>query len=184
MKSDPRPDRLPREHDPSSHGRSPIGGSVARCGVLVALTVLAAACGDTRSPIAPAPPPPAAQLTPTDPGPNTFEPSFPSVPESARVYVAASWPYNPIHGSQLASRYVLYDDGSFALQYSSANYPFFEYLGRYFGADGDFSFQFDAWNLAGPWEAAATVTEETLTVRYNIIMQLADFEDGVYLRMK
>ena len=29
--------------------------------------------------------------------------------------------------SPLASRYVLYDDGRFALEYSSARYPFFEY---------------------------------------------------------
>ena len=33
--------------------------------------------------------------------------------------------------ARVTSRYVLYDDGTFALQYTSANYPFFEYRGTY-----------------------------------------------------
>ena len=108
--------------------------------------------------------------------------AFPAVSRPARVYVAVDWPTYPIHGSPLASRYVLYDDGTFALQYSSANYPFFEYLGTHTDANGLITFNWEGWSTAGPWSATGSLSDGALSVRYNRVMHLADFEDGVYLK--
>jgi len=99
----------------------------------------------------------------------------------ARIYVAVSSPYYTMHGSPLRSRYVLYADGTFALQYSSANYPFFEYRGRYKDDNGSVTFEWEGWSTAGPWGATGVLREDSVTVRYNLVMQLSDFEDGVYL---
>jgi hypothetical protein len=89
-----------------------------------------------------------------------------------------------MHGSALASRYVLYDDGTFALQYSSANFPFFEYLGLYEVDNGKITFSWEGWSVAGPWGAWGTLTDETLDVEYNLIMQMSDFENGRYTRQR
>ena len=99
--------------------------TAVRCAALTALLVIATACTDGIRPTAP------TSLTPTSPAGPVSAPGtstgFPAVSRPARIYVAVNWPSYPMHGSPLASRYVLYDDGTFALQYSSANYPFFEY---------------------------------------------------------
>jgi hypothetical protein len=108
--------------------------------------------------------------------------SFPEVSRPARVYVAVNSPMYQMHGSPLVSRYVLYDDGTFALQYSSANHPFFEYRGTYTEASGLITFEWEGWSVAGPWGATGSLSAESLSVRYNIIMQMSDFEDGVYSR--
>jgi hypothetical protein len=77
---------------------------------------------------------------------------------------------------------VLYDGGSFALQYSSSSHPFFQYLGTYTEAAGSILFSWEGWSTAGPWGATGAVTEETLAVKFNLVMQLSDFEDAVYVR--
>jgi hypothetical protein len=38
------------------------------------------------------------------------------------------------------------------------------------------------WSSAGPWGAAGTLGGNSLTVRYNLIMQMTDFEDAIYVR--
>ena len=111
-----------------------------RNGVLVALLVLATACGDVTLPVAPTPPISTADSTSPPTRASGEPPAFPPMLRPARIYVAAAAPYTPMHGSPLASRYVLYDDGAFALQYASANYPFFEYRGTYEEANGVLTF--------------------------------------------
>ena len=157
-----------------------------RCGALVALLVLATACAEVGTPTAPdsTSTPPATSAPPPTSNPAGSVANFPAVSRPARVYVAVSSPSYPIHGSPLASRYVLYDDGTFGLQYSSANYPFFEYRGTYKEANAVITFEWEGWSTAGPWGATGSLTEDSLTVRYNLIMQLSDFEDGVYIRTK
>ena len=156
--------------------------TAVRCAALTALLVSATACTDAtathcadftrrRSPARPARPPVRMPRR-----------GFPAVSRPARVYVAVDWPTYPIHGSPLASRYVLYDDGTFALQYSSANYPFFEYRGTHTEANGLITFNWEGWSSAGPWGATGSLSDDALSVRYNLVMQLSDFEDGVYLR--
>jgi hypothetical protein len=156
----------------------------ARCGALVWL-LCANACSDvppTRptSPMSletPTPAPPRSVL-PT----GQFVPSFPAALRPARVYVAErfSGP-SPYHGSELASRFVFYEDDTFALQYSSVNHPFFEYLGTYKGAGESIELAFQA--NAGQWKATAIVTDAALSVTFNQMMVLDDFEDGSYRRV-
>jgi hypothetical protein len=62
-----------------------------------------------------------------------------------------------LNSSPLPSRYLIYDDGTFALQYASA----LEYRGTYRGANAVVTFEWEGWSAA---------------------VQLSDFEDGVYIR--
>ena len=156
----------------------------ARCGPLV-LLLCASACTDTPTK------PRAFQIpqeagTPAPPGPvlrpGQFVPTFPPVARPARVYLAERFsPPSSYHGSELASRFVFYEDGTFALQYSSVNYPFFEYLGTYKDEGDDVALAFQA--NGGQWRAAAVVTDAALSVRFNTMMTLDDFEDGSYRRV-
>jgi hypothetical protein len=83
----------------------------------------------------------------------------------------------------MASRYVLFDDGTFALQYLGSQGSF-EYHGTYTEANAVITFRWEAnQDVAAPWRAAiGTLTDDFLTVRYDLIMQLDDFEDAVYVR--
>jgi hypothetical protein len=156
---------------------------ITRLAVGVSLALLTIACNDpvsvptapTRSTAAPAAP--AGPVLGVPPG-------FPAVSRPARIYVAVNWPSYAMHGSPLASQYVLYDDGTFALQYSSANYPFFEYRGTYKEANALITFEWEGWSTAGPWGATGSLSDDSLSVRYNLIMQLSDFEDGIYIRAR
>jgi hypothetical protein len=76
------------------------------------------------------------------------------------------------------SRFVLYDNGAFALQYASRG----EYRGAYTESNGVITFQWEGWSISGPWGATGTLKDGLLTVQYNLIMQLTDFEDAVYLK--
>jgi hypothetical protein len=158
--------------------------AAVRCGILGALLMVSSACsGDAGSPTAPTPRP--GSNPPLTPDPVPQAPAFPPVTGPARIYVADASDYSPMHGSLLASRYVLYDNGPFALQYASVNYPFFEYLGGY-RTDGNritFYFGWEGWSSAGPSGATGWLTEEFLDVRYNLMMQHADFVNGLYIRV-
>jgi hypothetical protein len=152
-------------------------------GALGAVLALSTACSEVTPPTAPSPT--AEQIpAPAPTPPATHIPTFPAISGPARIYVGVSSTSYPMHGSPLASRYVLYDDGRFALQYSSANYPFFEYRGTYSGGNGHIDFHWEGWSTAGPWGATGTLTEDSLSVEYNFIMQMSDFEDGVYVRQR
>ena len=54
------------------------------------------------------------------------------------------------------------------------------YRGRYEQTETGVTFHWEGWSSAGPWGASASLGGDTLTVRYNLIMQLTDFEDAVY----
>ena len=104
------------------------------------------------------------------------QPDFPPVRAGASVYNRTTRSYVP--GS---SRYVLYDDNTFALQYWRPDCGFFEYPGEYQREDSAISFHFDGYSIAGAWVATGTLDGQTLTVAYNLVMQMSDFEDGVYV---
>jgi len=144
----------------------------------------ASACSEVRSPVAPTRTdvtPPRAD-TPSEAAlASVSPPPFPSVSRPARVYVAEKSPVYSMHGSPLASRYVLFDDGAFALQYASANYPFFQYLGTYKETDGVIVF---SWEGCCGWGATGSLEGDSLTVEYTINMQMSDFLNGVYIRTK
>jgi hypothetical protein len=154
----------------------------ARCLALAALLCPVTACGDTGPATAPSPvvSPPAVS-TPT-PQAASLDTDWPRLSRPARVYTTVSPTTWSSHASPLASRFVLYEGGSFALQYSSSSHPFFQYLGTYSEAAGSLVFSWEGWSIAGPWGATGTITEETLAVKFNIVMSLSDFEDAVYVR--
>ena len=86
------------------------------------------------------------------------------------------------------SRYILHNDGSFLLQYNYDGANEFnrgiQYKGGYTQTNNSVSFGWEGWSTAGPWGATGTLRGDTLTVGYNTVMMLSDFEDAVYLRKR
>lgn len=132
----------------------------------------------------------------SDDTPNVFVPDQPEREASssdplASVMPAAKGqvydrvdPYSGVtsyHGS-LTGRYDIVEDGTFRLQFLSARHGFFEYLGTYSLAGTRINLNFDDSNTAGAWRATGTFDGDCLTVEYNIVMFLADFEAGEYCR--
>ena len=142
-------------------------------GTLVGLVVLSIACGrstptaPTRSsqgPVVPSPPAP----PPTN---------FPALSGLSRTFTFDHELTYRLSDYTKQSRFVLYDNGAFALQYVSLG---IEYRGGYTESNGIITFQWEGWSTAGPWGATGTLKDGSLTVQYNLIMQLTDFEDAVY----
>jgi Tol biopolymer transport system component len=97
--------------------------------------------------------------------------------------------YNRVSPSAIqdAQRFVLFPNGMFALQFvratSSISGPLsFSYAGWYSRTDAVLTFLFDASNTAGAWTAKGVLRGDSLVVEFNTVMQLADFEDGVYVQ--
>jgi len=90
--------------------------------------------------------------------------------------------YINYHNGSLSSRYVLYDDSTFALQFQSPRFGSFDYLGRYTRVDSQIIFSWDGWSTAGPWGATAVLRGDSLKVSYNVIMMLSGFVGGTYVR--
>lgn len=116
--------------------------------------------------------------------PTSFPPvhptSFPPVSGAAGVFYFLNQASYPVRGYTTRSRYILYDNGNFALQYDADGG--LEYRGSYTKVDSLITFNWEGWSTAGPWGASGRLKGDTLTVAYNIIMELSDFEDAVYLR--
>jgi hypothetical protein len=73
----------------------------------------------------------------------------------------------------LASRYEVYENGAFTLSYSGGR----PYIGKYSRDNEHFVFDF------GSGEGAkGTARGDLLEVRYDVRMQMSDFEDAVYKR--
>jgi len=143
-----------------------------RRGAAVVLLVLVTACTTVAPAVPTAPTASNSESGSTRAPAPVVPPGFPAVSRPARLYVAAP-PF------QMASRYVLYDDGSFALQYASANYPFFEYRGTYKEAGDIIRF---VWEDCCAWDATGLLDGDSLSVSYSDRMQHSDFLDGVYVR--
>ena len=111
-------------------------------------------------------------------------PPFPPVTRAARVYVGVDRPESSYHNGPLVSRFVLYDDHAFAMQYASPKWGNFEYLGTYDETNDRVTFYWQGSNRAGPWDAVAVITEESLAVKFSFLNQLNDFYDGLYLRAR
>jgi hypothetical protein len=102
---------------------------------------------------------------------------LPPVPATARVYLADGPLSYPISDYTTASRYVLHDGGTFSLQYPSLGG--LQYVGTYRQEDARVTFVFSA---DGLWDATGTLNGDSLEVRYNLNMELSDFENAVYRR--
>lgn len=81
----------------------------------------------------------------------------------------------PVRDYTRHSRFVIYDNGAFELQFPSGTYR-----GGWSTENGTIVFTWEGWSVAGAWEASGTLGPDSLEVRYGIIMQLTDFEDAVY----
>ena len=152
----------------------------SRYGAVLIIVVAFGAC--SGAPFAPTrlPPPPSPSPFPApSPVPAPLPPLLPTEPPQAGSYAFVSSPYDVrIYTRQ--SRFVLHDDGRFALQYPGIG----EYRGTYRLIAGLINFLFDGSSVAGAWDAMGSIRDDVLTVRYNLIMQLSDFEDAEYRRVE
>lgn len=144
--------------------------NATRCGLVVAVVTLAAC---SNSPTAPTPPAVVAAAPP-------LVIDFPVVARPARIYVNSAL-YRYLLST---TRFVLYDDGTFTLQFLNNGSGIGEYRGTYKEANGTVDFDWEGWSVMGPWDATASLTPDALTVSYNDIMKWNDFEDGVYDRAR
>ena len=83
------------------------------------------------------------------------------------------------YASKLASRYVLFDDGTFALQFSSTKFGLVEYVGTYDRADSSIYFHF---RNVSSWNAEGRLDGNTMKVSYDPFMRAdGDFINGLYI---
>lgn len=144
-------------------------------GALLGMMALCIACGHS-APMAPS----ASHQRPTVPSAPTPAPSpsnFPPLSGQSRTFAFNHELTYRVTDYTKQSRFVLYDNGAFVLQYVSLGG---EYRGGYTEANGIITFQWEGWSSAGAWGATGTLKDGSLTVQYNLIMQLSDFEDAVY----
>ena len=149
-------------------------------GAVVVLLVLFAACGSSgpTSPTGTNPPSALPPPTPPTPPPATV---FPPLSGPSRTFLFDRELSYRVSDYTKKSRFVLYDNGAFVLQYPSLGEG--GYRGGYEDANGVIRFEWEGWSVAGPWGATGTLKGDSLTVQYNQIMQLTDFEDAVYVRI-
>ena len=134
---------------------------MSRTTITVALLVISAACSN-----------PAAVTTPiTEPVPSTW----PAASGPSRTFSFAGPAGYQVSDYTVRSNFVLYDTGAFVL-----NYPSGSYRGRYIGSNEAVAFEWQGGSAGGPWAATGVFNGDLLTIRFNIIMSLSDFEDAVY----
>ena len=148
--------------------------AIARGGALACFLIVGLACG-MEQPTSPTPVPAATTVQP----PPAVQP-LPEVPVpagSSRYDFASPLTYN-VRSYTTSSVLVLNSSGTFALHYPSLGTR--AYVGTY-QQDGDhISFRFSG---DGRWEADGTLGGDSLTVRYNFIMEMSDFENAIYKRV-
>ena len=119
------------------------------------------------------------------PPPPSAVAAFPALTHSGAIYGEQGQLYAEFSASQsgLVSRYVVYDDGSFELQFISGTRGFTRYAGTYSGSGTSLTLDFAGSNTAGPWQGTASLSGDQMSVKYNVIMMLDDFIDGVYVEV-
>jgi hypothetical protein len=159
----------------SGHASTALTRLCARRALLVGLVSLATGCMDSTPTSTAALP---HQLPPA-PSPVPQPPPVPSITGPSVLYARVSPSSYPGGGdSYLLS---LGADSAFVIVWGGGvTYP--GWAGRYQRADSVLVFHYDAWSSAGGLEGRGTLRGDTLFLRYNSIMQMTDFEDGVYVR--
>lgn len=112
--------------------------------------------------------------------PATQLPAWPALAGPGRVYAYSAPLDNHVSPYTTLSRFVLYDDRSFGLQMHT-QWRTVEYRGTYTEVGSDVAFAWEGWSVLGAWGATATLLQDTLTVQYNWVMLLNDFENAVYV---
>jgi hypothetical protein len=146
--------------------------TTVRRGAVVVLGVLSVACGSS-GPTAPTETSQPLTLPPSTPQP----PTDPPLSGPSRTFIFDRELSYRVSDYTKESRFVLYDNGKFVLQYMTR---FTEHPGRYTEANGVIYFEWEGLEGRRPWGATGTVVGEYLTVQYSLNMQLADFENAVY----
>ena len=104
---------------------------------------------------------------------------FPPLSGPAHTFIFEHAGYRVAEYTQ-NSRFVLYDNGAFALQYLTLGG---QYRGSYTEENGVIALTWeDSSNAYFPWGATGRLEGDSLNVQYNLNMQLSDFEDAVYTR--
>ncbi|HXG90335.1 MAG TPA: hypothetical protein VNJ02_18575 [Vicinamibacterales bacterium] len=140
--------------------------TTVRRGAVIVLLFLFAACGSSG------PTAPTATNQPQAPRPGG---PFPPLSGPSRTFVFDRALSFPVSDYTKASRFILYDNGAFVFQSLG------EYRGGYAVGDSSIAFGWESWSVAGPWAATGILKGDSLTIQYNPIMQLTDFEDAVYV---
>ena len=83
--------------------------------------------------------------------------------------------YDNVQDYTRKSRYLLYENGTFILQYPNG-----QYRGIYERTGDLVTFRWEGWNIQGEWRASGTVAGNSMAVRYNDVMLWTDFEDATY----
>jgi hypothetical protein len=146
-----------------------VTSGIRRAAALVLLLMAMGCNGSTTTPTHQ----PATSPTPIPPP----TPNFPAPAGPSRTFVFDHPQSYNVTETTKQSRFVLYDDGAFVLQYVGLG---LEYRGAYTDANGVITFEWEGWSTAGAWGASGALKGDSLTVQYNLIMQLTDFEDAVY----
>jgi len=144
----------------------------SRARVLVLLALLvgpSTACVDRSSPIITRPDLNAPAVRP----PSLEFPALTRPGQEFRLLVT------PTDSRQLITRYVLYDDGTFALQYLDEAKYFGEYVGTYTRRDSTVNLVWDSDEMI----ATGTLLGDELRVRYNYFLQLQGWRDETYRRV-
>jgi hypothetical protein len=149
---------------------------------IIAAACLAAGCigcGSDKQIVAPPAPNP---QSPTQP---SAWADFPGLTHPGTIYGEKGQLYAIFFPSQtsLISRYVIYDDGSFELEFISATYGFFRYAGTYTESGTGLTLNFADSDSLGPWLGTAALSDDQMSVEYSNAMLWADFIDGVYVRV-
>lgn len=148
---------------------------------VVMLVVVFAACGSSAptSPTRTNSPPPLPPPTPP------VRVNFPPLSGPSRTFVFDRDLSYPVRDFTRKSRFVLYGNGAFALQYSGIEYV---YRGGYQDANGVLMFLFDSSTGRGvhePWDdATGTLEGDSLMIQFEESMQHADFENAVYVLLR
>jgi hypothetical protein len=109
------------------------------------------------------------------PGPAP-QPVFVAVPDALSVYTRETPHVTPIDST---SRFALFADGKFELQYAFADKEGYSFAGSYVRTEVDISFAFDSnwdWQVTGVFDASG----KAFSVAYSFTMLMDGFEDGVY----
>lgn len=149
---------------------SKIKVSALSIAVLSLIVVAAGGCGGpTDSKPSAVPPLP-------QPGPVA---EFPALSRPGAIYNQEGDLYTYANVGLLVSRYVLYDDDGFELQFVNAS-GFFAYIGGYSIINGIVTLNFAESNSAGPWTATGAFAGDEFKVMYSPVARLAGFVDGGY----
>ena len=126
---------------------------------------------------------PPSQADPAEPEPAAPSVAlFPALAKAGQVYAEPPGLY-ATHSAQHVSRFVLYDDGTFELQFARGSAPL-TFKGRYERDASGVELHWDDWETTESWYAKGILEGDQLTVTYSDAMSLSDFESGTYTRVR